>query len=180
MSLPTGYKKKPRTHCLKNHPLTEENTEIGSDGRRRCITCRRERDVRYRQRTNKGTRLQGPVKFSFPAPLSLRNMSEAELAWVAGWLEGEGCFQVQRASNYIYPKILAASTDLDTLEHVLKITGVGRITYRKKEKSHHKDCWTWQVTRHHDAAALLRLLEPRMMSRRARKIREVLEATDGR
>lgn len=32
------------THCQRNHEFTAENTEFGSDGARRCKTCRRDRD----------------------------------------------------------------------------------------------------------------------------------------
>lgn len=36
------------THCINGHPFDEANTFIRSDGRRRCITCRREDNKRRR------------------------------------------------------------------------------------------------------------------------------------
>lgn len=39
---------RPRaTHCHRGHPFTEENTQVGPDGRRNCRTCRRHRQHRY-------------------------------------------------------------------------------------------------------------------------------------
>lgn len=38
-----GWKRAPRSHCLQGHELTESNTILRSDGRRRCRTCANER-----------------------------------------------------------------------------------------------------------------------------------------
>ncbi len=36
-----------KTHCPKNHEYTPENTLVGKDGKRRCRTCRRQRNRAY-------------------------------------------------------------------------------------------------------------------------------------
>jgi hypothetical protein len=109
-------------------------------------------------------------------PSSLRDMSSEEIAWLAGWLEGEGCFSFGGAGGK-YPRISAASTDLDTLEHVLKITNVGNITGRWVDKNpNHRKLWTWTVCTANDVAPLLEAILPFMMERRAARILELLKA----
>ncbi len=48
----SGWKKKPRTHCLRGHELTEENTYVFKQGHRivrGCKTCRTVRETLYLQ-----------------------------------------------------------------------------------------------------------------------------------
>lgn len=40
----TGAKFARRTHCNKGHEFTKENTQIRSDGGRRCVICKKEND----------------------------------------------------------------------------------------------------------------------------------------
>ena len=111
--------------------------------------------------------------FSHRRPSSLRDMDPEEIAWLAGWLEGEGTFGVQPGG---YPKIAAASVDLDVLERAYKLTHVGRISQVKKQQEHHQQCWVWQVSRINDTVPLLEAILPFMMERRAARIRQLLEA----
>jgi hypothetical protein len=39
-----------KTHCPQKHEYTPENTYIGSDGKRRCLTCKRDRNAAYMRR----------------------------------------------------------------------------------------------------------------------------------
>lgn len=36
-----------KTHCPRNHEYTTENTLVGADGKRRCRTCRRDKNREY-------------------------------------------------------------------------------------------------------------------------------------
>jgi hypothetical protein len=43
--------RQPKTHCLRGHEFTPENTYISPTGQKQCIICRRARDVaRYQKR----------------------------------------------------------------------------------------------------------------------------------
>lgn len=42
-----GIANSEKTHCPSNHKYTKENTLIGKDGKRRCRTCRRDRNRDY-------------------------------------------------------------------------------------------------------------------------------------
>lgn len=42
-----------KTHCPANHEYTAENTLVGKDGKRRCLTCTRARKAAYMRRKRK-------------------------------------------------------------------------------------------------------------------------------
>jgi len=80
-------------------------------------------------------------------------MTEAELAWVAGLLEGEGCFfpmeyRTEKYGPYVYARVAVLMTDLDILQRLPQVTGVGKIngpTIRKNPR--HKPIWHWVVSK---------------------------------
>lgn len=49
------WKRKPRTHCINGHEYVPGNTYWDSDGRRRCVSCRRQQ-WRERQRVLRAAR----------------------------------------------------------------------------------------------------------------------------
>lgn len=57
-----------------------------------------------------------------------------DLNWLAGILEGEGCFSISQIDRYNYPKITMGMTDLDVISRVARILGT-KVTgpYRVKE-----------------------------------------------
>jgi len=57
-------------------------------------------------------------------------MSDLELGWVAGILEGEGCFFVTTRKTakygpYVYARVTVCMTDRDIIERLQHVTGVG-------------------------------------------------------
>lgn len=101
------------------------------------------------------------------------------LAWLAGLLEGEGCFSVAGYSGTkrIYPRITIHMTDLDVLEQAKALTGMGTIHQRKPrltnllvQPRNPKASWAWQVQRQEDAFALAAEVYPLMCSRRREQI----------
>lgn len=156
----------PNTHCNNNHPFDATNTYISPNGERQCRICRR-------------AARKGSAAGILRAPTTLLEMSPTDLAWLAGWLEGEGTFGFQQVNGVVYPKLAAASTDHDTLERAQAITGVGRIMNITKQKPHHKQSWIWNVYRCNDVLALMQAIEPLMMSRRQARIHEVIELVEG-
>jgi hypothetical protein len=136
-----------------------------------CVNCRK----KLRRKT---VRVQGSSIHSFLFPCALKEISANDLAWLVGWLEGEGCFGINTKRGYPFPRISGASTDRDTLERVQVITGVGTISEIKKQKVHHKQCWIWNVQRFLDALELMRVLEPHMMARRRQRIHEIMASVE--
>lgn len=108
-------------------------------------------------------------------------MTECELAWVAGLLEGEGCFRLHRDNQrwgsrrytYLRPRVICAMTDRDVIDRLQAVTGMGRIGLGRKTAPGHKTYWQWTVSRDNDAIELMRTLYPHMGERRRNKIEEI-------
>ena len=103
-------------------------------------------------------------------PTNLKSMSEFDLGWLIGFLEGEGYFALRGGR---YPAITAVNTDFCTLERCLDITGVGLLT-KIKEVEHRKPSRRWIVQRRLDVLALSLILYPGMSPRRQTQLDKVL------
>jgi hypothetical protein len=105
------------------------------------------------------------------------SMSEADLAWLAGLLEGEGSFFMVRHKGYQYPKIVVSMTDLDVIERVAAMFGVA--VFYEKERPGRKPSFRASTTGH-KATGLITQLLPWMGERRSQKIKELLNAQVGK
>lgn len=106
-------------------------------------------------------------------------MTRDELIWLAGWLEGEGCFLYSEHKNNS-PKIIIQvfSTDYDVIERAAKIMQSKRVrTMPPRNQSNGGYRTEVQANR---AAELMQMLLPFMGKRRSSKIRECLEKWDAR
>ena len=101
-------------------------------------------------------------------------MTEAEIAWLAGLLEGEGCF---RLSNGRYPSIWLGMTDEDVVRKAATfLQSKVYITLRKVPR---KTVFTAFISGAR-ARDLMKELLPYMGERRSAKITEVLLAHEQR
>jgi hypothetical protein len=101
-------------------------------------------------------------------------INEVELAWLAGILEGEGCFTIVRsgkARNYEYPMVTVKMTDYDVIARVAQLFGTDRIytSYLPSGKTAYTTSLTILP-----ALEMMELLLPHMFGRRSIKIRELL------
>jgi len=107
------------------------------------------------------------------------NLSKKEKnAWVAGLLEGEGCFRI----NENYPRITCEMTDEDTIRRLHKIIGKGSILYNKpriiqsyQNIKKRKPTWCWGVSSANDVLDISNKIIPYMSDRRQQKIQEIRE-----
>jgi hypothetical protein len=107
-------------------------------------------------------------------------MNDGDLAWVAGYLEGEGWFSLFNCNNprfglYQYPRVACTSTDLDVLQRLQRLSGVGRIVGRKPREPHHAPPWQWTVSKSREAVELMEAIYPHLGQRRRAKIDELLD-----
>lgn len=97
-------------------------------------------------------------------------MTQTELAWLAGWLEGEGCFELAEGR---YPRVTGTTTDRDIAERARSYAG-GSI-YECQRDNGRKLRYDWRIAKRAEAEALMRELLPWMGDRRAAKIMEILD-----
>lgn len=95
------------------------------------------------------------------------NWSEPELAWLAGLLEGEACFQMNKS-----PVINLQMTDEDIISRVAKMWGCPYRS-RKRARAEWKQVFYVYVCGA-QAMEIMRLIKPYMGNRRSAKIDEVL------
>lgn len=106
----------------------------------------------------------------------LNAMDRADTAWVAGILEGEGWFGWNNTHRpRRTPIVNVTMTDLDILERLQAVTGVGHIC-AEKLRDRCKQSYRWRVSKSADAWLLMEAVRPWMGARRGSKIDLMLEA----
>lgn len=101
-------------------------------------------------------------------------ISEIEVAWLAGLLEGEGNFEFNNY-NRSCPRVRVEMTDKDVVDRVASIIG-GKPTVRpaKKYQDHHKQSYVYSAS----GARLIPLLKrmfPYMSNRRRAKLSAIFD-----
>ena len=102
-------------------------------------------------------------------------LSITELAWLAGILEGEGCFLLttKSESNLGYPQINVSMSDKDVMDRVALLLEASIYLKADKRKESYKDQWVAKVNGAR-AAGWMMTLYSFMGERRKAKIRQVL------
>lgn len=102
-------------------------------------------------------------------PVTPRNIPPAEVAWLAGILEGEGSFISKGQA-----RIQVSMTDQDIITRLAELTGVGRVYAVRRQKPHHKDAWLWTVNRPVHVEYIIRRVLPWLGQRRTIAAKDVL------
>ncbi len=110
-------------------------------------------------------------------------MKDTDLAWLAGLLEGEGCFylgwrKTRKGEARPVATIVLTMTDKDVVQRAADLMET-TIFGGKTRGNQIKAPWTCSVTRNNETNRISRLLRPYMGERRQAKIDQILEATDG-
>lgn len=104
-----------------------------------------------------------------------------DLHWLAGWLEGEGCFEFRcpappRKSDGVkagYPRITAGCTDKDVAERAHRILGTGSMY----EENNGRTTPMWRVNiQNQKAIGWMMTLYTLMGKRRQTKIKEIISS----
>jgi LAGLIDADG DNA endonuclease family protein len=93
--------------------------------------------------------------------------------WLAGFIDGEGCFRLQRHphNGTWHASFTLKQRDDDTalLEAIARETGIGRVKLDRHRSGNSAPCAVWKVESKRDTAALCRLLDEHpLRSRKAR------------
>jgi hypothetical protein len=105
-------------------------------------------------------------------------MKSDELAWIAGFLEGEGFFLKETsARGYVRVGIGASSTDRDVLERLLRTVPDSRVhgPYMLAESARgKKPVWRWSIRVRTPTVELAKQIRPLMCRRRQEQIDALL------
>jgi hypothetical protein len=105
----------------------------------------------------------------------------SSLSWLCGLWEGEGTYGLY---SYYYPRVdktywkprcQITMTDLDALERVAAIVGVGKARIVKRRKSEGKPAYVWATNAQDTCVNLMTAMLPHMGLRRRAKIHEIME-----
>ena len=110
-------------------------------------------------------------------------MSNEETAWVAGLLEGEGCFSLGPRVNRVKSekirqiRVTCEMTDIDTIQRLHKYSRIGAVGSPRTDKrySNSKPMWRWSASKRSEIIPFLEAIRPYMLSRRTGKIDELLD-----
>jgi len=101
-------------------------------------------------------------------------MTEIQVAWIAGLVEGEGCISVGSCHGWQRASVSVAMTDYDVILRLQQWSGVGCITAARRIAGK-KQAWVWTVNKQVDLADLLSKIFPFLCSRRQAKAQSALD-----
>lgn len=117
----------------KNCGFCGEEFECGGAGRRKYNTLYCSKSCSRHARWRDGSGAHG-------AALEL---SQADAAWLAGVVDGEGCIAWPRRHLLQSIRLMVFNTNLDFLNRVHQVTGTGRVKQIKKAKPKHTQAYVW-------------------------------------
>lgn len=109
--------------------------------------------------------------------LMKNNPTPEEIAWLAGLLDGEGCFDfhMNSKSGRKFPRIRIQMKDLDVIKRVKDVMGGGQICKETGRKKNHSTTYILRQCKRDELAVILPLILPWMSKRRAERIKEMIE-----
>jgi len=106
-------------------------------------------------------------------------MNTNEICWLAGLLEGEGCFSLKsyKGGRYGYPRIQINMNDRDVIERVASMIGanvLGPYGCNRTDVANAQPYFAVCIQGKR-AAEIMAMVRPYMMARRAAKIDEIIQ-----
>lgn len=170
---------KARGLCSACYARRRRRGEFGNLGRCRVHLC----SAKQHARGYCYLHYDRAYKLGFPPPsqlikdgdrLDTSMWTRENLAWCAGWLEGEGCFRFYERDGVKSGLVTASSTDRDSIERLVDILRCGNICGPYQKEPRHKPLYRYQLQRARDVYAVCAALYGWMGKRRRREIRAVL------
>ena len=93
-------------------------------------------------------------------------MDDAFGHWVAGFIDGEGCFRIHKSkisSGHPYYaaqfSLKVRDDDRPVIEEIVSRTGIGRISAYSRREGNSKPCCLWQVWSQEESLKLVEFLD---------------------
>jgi len=111
---------------------------------------------------------------------------EAQLAWVAGFYEGEGTFTHRRLTyrnrrgeirdrHTVRSVVRIGQQNLEPLKRCVRYTGLGHINGPYISRRSHHRYWVWTIGQTEEVAKFVELISPYLSKKRLEQIRYVTE-----
>jgi hypothetical protein len=97
-------------------------------------------------------------------------ITDAELGWLAGIFEGEGCITYRQPTRHEWA-LRVVMSDEDVVRRFHRLIGVGNVTGPYVYNGG-KPLWAWRAAAVADVLNAVRMLEPLMGDRRAARMRD--------
>jgi hypothetical protein len=104
-----------------------------------------------------------------PAPV-LGAVPPIDIAWLSGLMEGEGYLGIVHGRGIIR----VVMTDVDVIEHVKEVSGIGTVYQLPQRAEHHKTAYSWTVAREASIPGLLQAVAPLLGERRRERAGAIL------
>lgn len=106
-------------------------------------------------------------------------MKETDIAWLAGLLEGEGCFTFCGGSTHRSARIILNMSDLDIVKRAKRLMGSKDVIYRSVVGRPGKQMYCIETTKAEKVYEILSFIYPYMGVRRKARIDELLAHVEG-
>lgn len=127
--------------CSKGHILTADVLRVKKSGYQECRLCSSETAKRRRHRICPNPRSPGRMGLEYAHTLHAKiSPTKADLAWAAGFLEGEACFTDCGGHSH---RVEACNTDFESVERLLELFG-GKV-HVCTPAPRCKKTWRWGV-----------------------------------
>jgi len=103
--------------------------------------------------------------YQTPAYKSLANLSDVEVGWLAGIIEGEGCIAPQFRGYWVRMRVLVVNTDMAMLDKLQELAGGTISKKRIKAQPHHRPQRTWYLSANH-CVEFLETIYPYLVGRK--------------
>ncbi len=90
-----------------------------------------------------------------------KKLALTDAAYLAGLIDGEGTITLSRINRNKYRALVVtvSNTEMDILQYVQAVTGVGKITNKRSVKSTHAPSFTYQVSNRQALGILGQIVE---------------------
>jgi len=109
---------------------------------------------------------------AFPEEVVMNDYDDADVAWVGGLFEGEGCVYIE-PSHRVHLEV--RMTDEDTIRRLHAVVGCGNVTWQPTTNPRHQSTWRWRTSDAWEVRRILNLIRPWLGQRRGAKADEALE-----
>ena len=107
----------------------------------------------------------------------MKVLTKEQAAYIAGFLEGEGSFYINRSKRKsssgrftsIIPRIQTGQQDATPLRYILEVTGVGHISYNPRKSDWRNPSYRHLVTGRRHVISFVKAIYPYLKAPRTRK-----------